>query len=353
MANILIEQIINSYYIRYNRLVPIINEAFVGSNATKLHLYIDLYSVLKPLYNQEYDIKDYSTVTSCLINMCAHYREFFKKAYQTDTVIYLVYSKNNCIVNKQFYKDYNVKNEFKFNSNKLIQDMIQFNVNLLNIICPYLPDIHFVQGTFESGVLIYDLICRAESMGVHDPHVIITKDAYNYQLVAMNDNIIILRPKKSNQVDESFYISRLNLLHYYLQSRECKTGYEYTGRLMPGLLSLIMTLSSVKERNIKTLSNISTALKLVDKAIVEYKLMNGYNSDPMIIWNGIDNTKLNISDKSFEFRFKAIDIQSQHSIFMTTPECKSIQLLNLDDPQAINQINNQYFINNPIDVLRL
>lgn len=349
---LMIEQMLNSNYVRYNKMVEIISEAFAGSSANHLNIYIDMYSMVKVLYKSDvYDINDYSSVTSCIINMCAHYREFFWTRFKVTTKFFIVYSKNTPYINNQFYPEYNSKSLYSFNTNKKVDDMIKNNIELLETLCPYLPDIHFVKGTFETGVIMYDLICRNELQD-NSPHMIITKDVYNYQLVAMRNNIIILRPKKSKGEDESYYINQKNLYMKYMQSRNADYG-NFHSIISPGLISLLMTLTSVKERNIKSLINIKSAIKQLYLGITEYKLLNGYNSDLQSIWNALDTAKFSIGQTTFEHRFKAIDIQFQHSVYINTPECKEITLNNLYDPDNIKIINNKYFINNPLDLNRL
>lgn len=353
MERLTIERLINSSYVRYNKLVEIVAQAFVGSTANEINIYIDLYSILKGLYSNRsnYVIEDYSSVTSSIINMCAHYREFFRSRYRVESKFFIVYSKNCPYINKQFYPNYNKNNEFKMNSNKMVDDMIKNNLELLETLCPYLPDIHFVQGTFETGVIIYDLICR-EEVNNRNPHLVITKDVYNYQLVSMRDNITILRPKKSEGNDVSYYINKNNLYVEYLKSRKT----DYTGIpaiLSPELISLLMTLSSISERNIKSLINIKSALKLLNQNIEQYRILNGYNSDMNNIYNQLNIEKYNIGITTFDHRFKAIDINFQHSVFINTPECASISLNNLYDPENVKMINNKYFKSNPLDLNRL
>lgn len=349
---LMVEQMLNSNYVRYNRMVEIITEAFAGSSANHLNIYIDMYSMIKVLYKSDvYDINDYSSVTSCIINMCAHYREFFWTRFKVTTKYFIVYSKNTPYINNQFYPEYNYKMLYSFNSNKKVDDMIKNNIELLETLCPYLPDIHFVKGTFETGVIMYDLICRNE-LKDNSPHMIITKDVYNYQLVAMRDNIIILRPKKVKGEDESYYINQKNLYMRYMQSRNADYS-NFHSIISPGLISLLMTLTSVKERNIKSLINIKSAIKQLYLGVSGYKLLNGYNSDLQSIWNALDTTKFSIGQTTFEHRFKAIDIQFQHSVYINTPECREIVLNNLYDPDNVKIINNKYFINNPLDLNRL
>lgn len=346
-----LEQIVNMNYVKYSKMIDIVNSVYTGSDATTINIYIDMYSIIKPLYSHmSYQINDYSALTACIINMCAHYREFFRTRYNTESRIFIVYSKNCNYINNQFYPEYNYKNLLMFNANKKVDDMIKNNIELLSILCPYLPDIYFVPGTFETGVLIYDLICRNELVD-NSPHMIITKDQYNYQLIPTRDNITIVRPKKLHGEDISYYINKSNLVQTYLAERKVKT--KLSNILNPGLLSLIMTLSSVSERNIKSLFNISNAIKIISKSVSDYRILNGYNSDTEHIWNGIYNTNFKIGYTTFEHRFKSIDIINQHSIFINTPECKTIEFKNLFDPDTVRGINNKYFRITPLDLNRL
>ena len=352
MAKILMEQIINSYLIRYDRMSELVKNSFKAyKNASEMNIYIDVYSIVKSLYSNNYEMKEYSTLSSCIVNICAHYREFFRYI-GVKTNFYIIYSKNCPYINNQFYKNYNFKSQSNFNADKSIDDMIQFNIDLLDLLCKYLPDIYFIKGTFETGVIIYDLILRNEKKGHSIPHLILTKDIYNYQLVATNDNIFIFRPKKTGKGDESYFIDSYNLMNRYLVDRDTK---KQTLTLMNGLMSLFMTLTSVKERNIKMLCNVTTAMSILQRAIDNYKILNGYNSDMNIVWNGIENDKLKISSIEFENRFKAIDISYQQQIYYTTPECKNVEqsLVNLSDPKTMKAINAEYFIHNQLDFDRL
>jgi len=351
MSKVLMNQLINSYLIRYDKLVPLVREAFkFCNNATELNIYIDIYSIVKSLYKIDYEMKEYSTLSSCVINMCAHYRDFFRNA-KIKTNFYLVYSKNCPYINNQFYKNYNFTSQANFNADKSIDDMIQFNIDLMELFCKYLDDIYFIKGTFETGVIIHDLILRNQKDKKRIPNLILTKDIYNYQLVTNNDTVIF-RPKKTSNGDESYYVDHYNLMNRYLADRNTK---QQTLTLLPETLSLLMTLSSVKERGIKMLCNVTTAMSTIQRAIDNYKILNGYNSDTTIIWNGIDNDKLKISEIEFSNRFKAIDIPYQHQIYYNTPECKNIEqfLVNLSDPKTMKAINAEYFIHNQLDFDRL
>ena len=109
MSKISISQIINYSYVKYDRLSELINLEYKGSNSSNINIFIDLYSILKPLYSANIIIDDYTEITSCIINMCAHYRYFFRSRYNVESRIYLIWSKNIPYKNKTLYPDSNIK----------------------------------------------------------------------------------------------------------------------------------------------------------------------------------------------------------------------------------------------------
>lgn len=347
-----LERLINVNNVKYKLLVPMINEAYAGSTATDIHIYIDIYSISKILYSSFVDNKDmtielgeYNSLASCLINMAAHYRNFFRTRYRVESKIYLVYSKNVPYLNNQYVSKYNNGFLYEFNSKKIVTEFIERNMEILRILVPYLPDIFLIESDFETGVIIYDLMCR-QDMKNKDGHFIISKDIYNYQLVNMKPQTVFLRTKHN---DQSYYIVRNNLLNTYFTDRKVKTNSKI---ISPDLLTVLMALTSVKERNINTFLNISRAVNILEKAILEHKILNGYNHDLEYLWNNIWEKDFNIAYTTFESRFRAIDIQSQHSIFITTPECANIPnfIINKYDPETVKYINNEYFRKNPLDL---
>jgi hypothetical protein len=52
-------------------------------------------------------------------------------------------------------------------------------------------------------------------------------------------------------------------------------------------------------------------------------------------------------------RYNALSIPYQYIFYSESTEPKILKLDNLEDPDAIHMINDQYFRDNPIDVFRL
>lgn len=348
-----VEQIIASNYVKYDRLIPIINDAFRKVNASNLNIYIDLYSIFKPLYSDlDIEIEDNMLITSLIINMCAHYKDLFIRSYNTDTKFYIVYSENCNSLNKQFYPDYNYGAELKIEAKKRIHDIIMKNVKLLNILCPYIHDIFFISGKFETGVIMHDIILKNEVKDLNIPNIIITKDSYNYQLTNSNAYTLILKSVKNKGQDESYFIKNENIINELIKRKKIK--YRPSIQINPKLYSFILALSNCPERNIKTLLNLSKALEKMEQSMKDYKLPNFYIFDLESAFNAISLLLKNkIAYSTFEFRFKAIDIVFQHSVFINTPECKSMVFNNFYDPRTVTMINNKYFADYPLHLNQL
>ena len=150
-------------FVKYDRLDQIVFDAFSNTKiaqATDLNIFIDLYSIMHSLFSEHYrvDFSNYTDITTCLINMCAHYRAFFRRL-RVNTTFYLVFSTNCSPINRKYVAEYN---EVFYNktlvpeSKKITGD----NFKLLSAICPYLPDIHFINSMdgFEVSVIIAHLI---------------------------------------------------------------------------------------------------------------------------------------------------------------------------------------------------
>lgn len=348
MSKIELERIINTNNIKYTVLTNIVNESFAGSNANEINIYIDTYSLFKPLFASELEILlgEYNSIISCLVNMASHYRSFFKSRYGVYANIYFIHSSNIPYMNKQFVKEYNTGSVGKFNSNTRMVEYINSNMDIFRVLVQYLPNIYLIDSEFESGVPIYDLMCRTD-LNDEKGHLILTKDLYLFQLTTMKPQTVLIRSKRDN----SYYVTRNNIMQAYSVERKVK---ETSQIISPDLFTCILALNGLRERNIKTLFNITKSIRLLETGITENLIFNGYNSDVKRLFNLITQNEagISISDLSFEFRFKAIDIRFQHSIYMTSPECINLDamLINKHDPETVKEINNKYFESNPLDL---
>ncbi len=343
-----VESIITSSFVKYKRLNEIIGDMFSGYTDSKLNIYIDLYGVLHSIFSETYrtTIDFYLGYTSTIINMCGHYRSFFKKI-GVDTKIYLIFGYNCPEDNIKFVPDYNSRFKLKL-ENKTIVDMVEANNNILSILCPFLPDIFFLTTKYETSVLIDYLIMKDHK----DPSIIISKDGYPAQLTALHDNVGFIKPRKLQGADLSMFIyPRQHELYKssysdVLSSMDYRSSKSYI--VHPVNYPLMYALSSYKPRSLGTLHNIDMANKII------YNIVGDANIKISV--STIQEKKdsgMKVVPSTVDCRHKSLDVEFWRNIYASSVEAQSITLLNLEDDGSLNMICAEYFKNNPIDLQRL
>ena len=340
-----VEELLYSSYIKYDRLDAM---SSLFKSGSFMDIYIDVYSMIKSLYNKELKIVTPTIITSALINICAHYRYYFT-GKNIDTTFYIVNSKNISELNKKFCPNYNSKMEFVYGADQRIEELMYSNIELLKVLCPYLPDIHFInsESHYETGAIM-DHIMNIVNPDNARYNVIITRDAYNYQLCS-RENTFILRPHKTRDGDNSYVINKENLMKVVLWERKTSVKKTY---INPELLYVVMALSNVPERNIKSLLNFNNAIDVIQRAVDSMRLVNEYNFHTNSIWMAINDVKqiANVGEILIDHRIKAIDLAFQSSVYSNTVEASLLNFENLYDPNTVIKINEKYFINNPLDL---
>ena len=354
-----ISQIIYGSYVKIDRLSQITYETFSNTSiaeATELNIFIDLYSTLHPIFSEHYrvNIDEYSSITSGIINMCGHYRTFFKRL-GVKTKFFLVFSYNTCDINRKFIAGYN-ESFFRKSQIKMFNELAENNFDMLNIICPYLPDIFFVKSekNYESSVIIANII---ETLNDGNPNLIISRDIYPLQLCALYPYTSYLYPKKSREYGDVSIMIPLNeksnfresFWNLYSFSKQNQFKSENLYNISPLNFPLVASLNGFLPREITTLYNIHTTKYILniitnglDIKISELSNENIYNDEI------VDNLNLSIINS----RLKALDINFALSYYKIDNESK-YNFINTYDIGAINHINSKYFSNNPLDINKL
>lgn len=366
-----------SQFITYDRLTKIVNITCKDSNASMAHLYVDMNSLLRSTFSNigNVQIGDYSVITSCMINMAIHYKSFFATRYQTACKVFFIYSDNYHEYNRKWVIGYNDKNYQLYHHSPVMTDILNQNIELMKILCPYINDVYFISTNQETGVMIQHLMnINKDTEKIEYVNFIISKDIYNFQLI-YNPNTIILRPKKyygpeqiqQSDRDVSYFVTRENIWQIILESRKI----EYTKPILisPELVSLVLAVSGISSRNIKGTIGIKKAIETLEKLINDYSIPNSYsgyfdNNIIMIYLNSNKSRSKLLKDSVINTpevvnmigNFKAIDIAYQYDLFVNmSPEFDTVRscLVNLYDPESLKKINEQYFKNNPLDFMRL
>ena len=348
------EQLLYSNYIKYDRLYHLSKHAFYGLNSSSLDVYLDMNSLLRVLYRytRNLSINNYSVITSSLINLCAHLRNYYWTRHQVATRFFIVYAGNNPAVVQD---NYNITNLTQDTNNSFLTGVINENFGFLGTLCPYLNDIFFIpRKNVETSVVIYDLICR--SGNIKTPKMILTKDPFAYQVVSMAPNTFVFRPRKASdnatreQMDVSWCVTKNNIFDVY-QTEDLHNKNLADGpiKLNNELFSLIISMAGLKSRDTKSIYRFNTAYQIVSNMVQYGQILNKYNSDVnFIIRNHPGELK---GSEYIAIAFKSLDLYTQYNNYiMSFPVDYSRELVNLYSPEEVKSINNKYFRENPLDL---
>ena len=352
--------IIGKYFIRYERLNSLLNYAYSGMEVNRVNIFIDLYSIYHTVFSRSdrTNITNYVSFTSQIINLCAHYRTYFR-SLGIYTKIFLISSYNVPVDSIALVPEYNriMRDKLK---NKTVMEMVDLNTGLLEIICPYLPDIHFLKTEFESSVLISSIIEKemySENSKVPIQSIILSSDFYPVQLTALLPNVSYLYPIKSYPNDNSMIIPPNTSSDAFqafwsviLRKSSNSSSFNRVGSIAPSNYMLLAALNKFPDRCISLIYNVSTSCKLISQILgfdsIKLTPQSLFDLLPIESFNGVD---LNLITN----RYKVLDVQYQNILYSNSVESKTIHYENLEDNNAINLINDKYFRDNPIDIFRL
>ena len=342
-----IESLMLSYYVKYKRLLPMINTAFSGNPSKEVDVYIDLYDMLKPVYTREVYANKKFIIVSSIMNLVAHYRRYFATRHSVNTNIFLIYGGSTSPSHKTFVKDFG-DDQFRETLNyqsthKFIMDQLK----LVKILTGYISHVYYIERTVDFSLEATSNIRIRKDI----PSVVITKSAYAMQIPAFNPNAIVIRPKKLADGDNSYFISYNTVLANYFHKISRGSTIQKISELNPELISLIMTITGLQSYNLKSVANSTQAINIIYDAIINNRIINGYNNDIDFVYDNLYGIEKYIDKTNFKFRYNAIDLIYQFRAYMNTPESRDITwMVNFYDPEALKEINDKYFADCPIDL---
>lgn len=341
-----LESLLLSYYIKYDNLFTLCNSTLANINSNSVDIYVDLYDMLKPIYTRDiYATKKY-LITSSVINLAAHLRNYFWTRHRLSTRIFLVYGACTSSSHKQFcpaFGDDKFRQTVDYEKNDIL---VISQLKLAKLIIGYINDVYFISKSTNFSVISYDNIIKNPQV----PAILITKSKYAYQIPALLNNAVIFRPKKSDGQDVSYAVTKSNV-YYRFFSKASSDTITAMQNLNPSLLSLIIAMNGLSAYNMSSVVNINTAVKILNDAVLNNRIINDYNSDIDFVYNNMQDIHKYIDNMSFGYRFYAADLLTQFRIYSSTAEASDVSwIINLNDPNTIKDINNRYFADNPLDL---
>ena len=342
------DHVLISHYVRYERLTELINAEFYNSGYNEVNILIDVYSMIKSIYglNPSQFIDKFS-IASCIINACAHYKKFFWTRYRVTCKIWVVFSRMDMsiIEANSFYPGYG--NIFTTECNPEMDELINKNMDILNTLCPYIPDVSFIQSGYEPGLIFGNIASKYPGI----PNIIISKDPWNLQVVGHHSNVYMIRPIKKNSEDLSVLINNENTLTFYtnLRKNDCDTLGIHSS-----YISFIIAATRFPERGIKSLHSLSSIVRYLSNAIDKGFISNTNIYDIKGLCEDLNKVnKGNLKEFEIGLRMNAIGYNPCMYRYMMSPYVDNINIINLHDPNSVKQINEKYFSKVPLDLMSL
>lgn len=360
-----IADILYGSYIRYDRLYEMTAFAFYGktntTNIRNINIYIDCYSILRSIYSRGSNImiKDSCAIASCLINLAIHLRAYFETRHNIASKVYIIYGGARPKESFDKFPYYNEKNILMEDSNYGLKSLIADNLNVMKILCPYLYDIFcIVDEENEFSVIASSLIDNSVEKV---PNIIYSKDALAYQLVAFKPYTFLFRPKKRiirfENLDNSWVVTKSTLYNAYRYG-ELSIKKQFDTSLDVKMFSILQAISGVRSRNMKSIKNVNSAIKLLEDAVANNIFSNGYNANSILnLYNG--NPFMGLLPEQDAIvamcNFAAIDLPYHTMLYQSSVKSKEViaGIINLYDPQEVRNINDKYFREYPLDLNRV
>lgn len=346
-----IEQVFYGRFVTYEALSRIVRKEFVGSRDSKVNIYIDLFQLLTPPHGPT-RINDFFIISSCVLNYCAHLRVFFRRRFRTECRIILVSSEGMYSKSKLQIPTYNNYYNTRIKNSGDYANIVLDNMNVLNVLCPYLPEIYFKHCNMDAAAVIKYMIDNIFNDG--HPNIVISSSQLMYQLpVSVKDtHTIVIRPARFFSEDKSYSYNAFNCLSSYLydvKKNMCLLP------LNPDLVSFAMILCGIPKLSIKSIVNTNIAIKILANTYLgtEHDWRSLYNTYSSYYMTGPGKRpkKKILTSAEFKSRFMAIDLMYKALVYDGMAESKERNfLIRKDDPDTVKKINDNYFKTNPINL---
>lgn len=346
-----LSQLVGTYFIKLANLSALIQQAYAGSDAADINFFIDIYSIKKTILKSDFATSGDNELCSLIMDMIVFYKNYFR-GIGVHVNFYIIDSNNIPASNRQVFPSYN--SDFVIALTSKNTEYIEYNMDLVKILCGYLPDITYIRTKFESSVIMADVIglCCGTYGTNTKPSIVLSKDPYCMMLVNYDGtgNTTWIRPKKYKGMDSS-YICTSNNLHQIVEYELGVTNMDPRLRTgIGGMLSTIFACTKFPARCIPPIMQYRTFMSMLceirNKRCITL-------SD--VFAAAVTKTKCSYED--FDKRYTVLDIPTQHHLYRSSTEfaVNSNPAPKMTDIEGLKHINNNYFSSNPLmldDLLR-
>lgn len=359
---------ITSKKVRYSDLINLLRDTDFKSsfNSGKMtYIYIDLESIVRRLYqknsksNSVFDAmnnltnRDKIVLSSELISLAGHYRNFFASRLGLPTEIIYFFSNEASTWARNILPSY----RYDYYENKLnntngeysrINQNIRLNIEFMENVVRGIPGVYtFNTGDIPPHFAPSWLIKNHLDVDPESMHIILSTDDIYLQDVPLfaSASVYQLYPKGSK--------SQIVTINNYL---DLWVGKETEKSLYPHIFSAMQSLSKNNQQSISSINHLGriTALNKFDKLQSEGKLpMTRINSVERWIEFLLENSIISPSDtEESERNYKLTShdyIWSNSTILDTLMKNYTLQKIDIMDYQSLRELNNDFYAVYPLD----
>ena len=341
--------VIYGYYTQYTVLGPISKTAFDHTGADKLDIYIDLDDIMMRISNaisgNNINISNGAdiAITSAIVNMCGHYRSFYRNTFGVDTMFFIISNPENK------YREENMSPEYTHPQlTKEAAALKSEVINRLSGLVLYIPKVHLMlsQFDFNSTALGISKDCQNKN-----PRMVISKDPIVSILGAKG--FWLLRPKKYRGGDRSIIVTPEESFMYYYHLMTKRPLPPELGSQVSNLLDIYMALVGAPSRGLKGIMHYSTAVDNLIKCINDpsNSFTNSKNLvDPDIfsLCSSIGITNTDITEKIIS-RFRILNSNLMSEMFIMSGVFSTFTT-DLYDRELMFRLNETVFSEYPLDL---
>lgn len=358
-----IDCLFNAHKIRYENLLRFLNSIEISGVITKINIFINIESILHQIHKQPIeeslsilDKKEFKNfhlnLTSNVLNLIAHYRRFFNKhQIKTNIVLFMnEYNKYSQLNNSVFIKSYRERFLYNYIDNPAfssINKVLSILIPTIKTIINFIEDVYLITVSRYESSVVPILLCNEKQVD-GQLNIIITRDMYDFQYV--NKNFIILYPRS----EESRIVIKETLFDFISDRYEIDKKYNLPSYIFPFALSIV----GDKRRSIDGIKGWGwkTVYKEVSKL---FKSLDIDNSEVIPLESLITSIK---ESKYRDYSVKekiarnlvCTDVNRQYKMLTNSQKLDTTkEIFNKFEPDALKNLNDNYFVQNPIDVIGL
>ena len=253
--------------VKYERLSNLINDYYKNSDSNQIELYIDVSSFIDQLIKKADQMQnkintgDNLFISAWILNMCAHYRRFFRTRYSVETTIFLICRDigNN---GSEFRRLINCVEYDRGMASEAWTTIFNYNMDIIKDVILYVPNMEIVRTNYDfNSKASYIMNMRQNNI----PAMIISDDMMNLQLCSTTTkDVCVLIPSKSGSEDNSALLGQKDAVSYYISKKRISSAALFESDPY-FYIPLMGAMSGCKNRGFKSIYSISQTVFAINK----------------------------------------------------------------------------------------